>query len=87
MTEKITEGSRPFQSRHIGPRGSELDQMLHFLNLAHLDELIERTIPRSIRTTLDDGKLPEALSEGEVLEKLRAIASNNKPVTSIFIDC
>ena len=84
MTEKITEGSRPFQSRHIGPRGSELDQMLHFLNLAHLDELIERTIPRSIRTTLDDGKLPEALSEGEVLEKLRAIASNNKPMTSMI---
>jgi len=84
MVEKVNEGSRLFQSRHIGPRGNDLDAMLQFLNLAHLDELMERTIPRSIRTSLDDTKLPEPLSEAEVLRKLRLIASNNKVVTSMI---
>lgn len=83
-TEKVNEGARAFQSRHIGPRGSDLDQMLRFLNLAHLDELIERTIPSSIRTTLDQRKLPEALGEGDVLLKLREIAANNTMVTSMI---
>ena len=76
--------TRPFRSRHIGPAGSELDQMLHFLNLAHLDELMERTIPRSIRTTLDENKLPPSASENEVLGKLREIARSNRVVTSMI---
>lgn len=78
------EHSRPFRSRHIGPTGSDLDQMLRFLNLAHLDELIERTIPRSIRTTLDERKLPESASENDVLCKLREIAQSNRVVTSMI---
>ena len=69
---RAKEGSeeyRPFRSRHIGPAGSDLDLMLGALNLAHLDELIERTIPRSIRTSLDEQKLPDAISEREVLDR------------------
>jgi glycine dehydrogenase len=58
--------------------------MLQFLNLAHLDELIERTIPRSIRTTLDQKKLPQSVSENEVLRKLREIAQSNRVVTSMI---
>jgi len=86
MVEKFTEEdfSRAFQSRHIGPRGNEIDQMLRFLNLAHLEELIERTIPQTIRTSLDEKKLPQALSEAKVVEKLRAIAGKNKVVTSMI---
>ncbi|MFM8254926.1 MAG: aminomethyl-transferring glycine dehydrogenase [Actinomycetota bacterium] len=75
---------RPFRSRHIGPSGSDLDQMLRFLNLAHLDELMEKTLPRSIRTLMDDTKLPESVSEGEVLQKLREIASLNQPLPSMI---
>ena len=86
MVEKFAEEdfSRAFQSRHIGPRGYEIDRMLQFLNLAHLEELIERTIPQSIRTSLDEKKLPQALSEAKVVEKLRAIAGKNKVVTSMI---
>ena len=84
---RAKEGSeeyRPFRSRHIGPAGSDLDLMLGALNLAHLDELIERTIPRSIRTSLDETKLPDAISERDVLKKLRQVASENHPVTSMI---
>ncbi|MFM7499261.1 MAG: glycine dehydrogenase (aminomethyl-transferring), partial [Actinomycetota bacterium] len=76
--------SRPFRSRHIGPSGTDLDHMLRFLNLAHLDELMEKTLPRSIRTLMDDTKLPESVSEGEVLQKLREIASLNQPLPSMI---
>ena len=58
--------------------------MVAFLELAHLDELIERTVPRSIRTTLDSKKLPNALSENAVLEKLRSRARQNQVVTSMI---
>lgn len=75
---------RAFRSRHIGPSGSDLDQMLRSLNLAHLDELIERTIPRSIRTNLDSSKLPESISEAGVLQKLREIAAENLPLPSMI---
>ncbi len=84
VSQSSNDGARAFRSRHIGPSGSDLDQMLHFLNLAHLDELIERTIPRSIRTSLDETRLPAAVSEAQVLEKLRGIAALNTPKTSMI---
>ena len=58
--------------------------MVAYLELAHLDELIERNVPRSIRTTLDSKKLPNALSENAVLEKLRNRARQNQVVTSMI---
>ena len=58
--------------------------MLGYLNLAHLDELIERTIPRDIRTSLDESKLPLAVSENGVLDKLREIANANKALPSMI---
>ena len=76
--------TRPFRSRHIGPSGADLDHMLHTLNLAHIDELIERTLPRSIRTTLDDSKLPPSISEVEVLKKLREVAAMNSVLPSMI---
>ena len=76
--------ARPFRSRHIGPTGNDLDHMLKSLNLAHLDELIERTIPRSIRTSLDQSKLPASISEQDVLLKLREVASANSVMTSMI---
>lgn len=78
------EFARPFRSRHIGPSGADLDQMLQSLNLAHIDELIERTIPRSIRTTLDESKLPSSVSEVEVLTKLRQVAAANSVIPSMI---
>ena len=81
---EVSERSRAFRSRHIGPSGGDLDFMLRELNLAHIDELIERTIPASIRTNLDDSKLPAPTSEADVLSKLRGIASMNQPMTSMI---
>jgi glycine dehydrogenase len=73
MTSEIP-GS--FQSRHIGPDGSERDQMLRAIGVPSLDALIDQTIPPGIRSRapLD---LPEGEAEHVYLRRLRSIAARN----------
>ncbi|MBW4661939.1 MAG: aminomethyl-transferring glycine dehydrogenase [Drouetiella hepatica Uher 2000/2452] len=66
-----------FEGRHIGPRATEVQQMLTLLGLASLEDLIEKTIPAAIRQkqplNLGAGK-----SEHELLKELKAIAAQNQ---------
>ncbi len=66
-----------FISRHIGPRDEELDSMLKTIGVASLDDLMDQTVPESIRidTPLD---LDDSCSEKTALDSLRIIASKNK---------
>jgi len=66
-----------FIMRHIGPRDDEVSRMLAEMGLDSIDELMAQTIPRSIRMErpLD---LPDPLSEGGMLARLRRIARGNK---------
>jgi glycine dehydrogenase len=66
-----------FQNRHIGPRNKEIQEMLNKTGVSSLDELIDKTIPDSIRLkkTL---KLDEGISEYEYFSKIRGIAAKNK---------
>ena len=68
--------SSPFASRHIGPRGDDLQRMLDAVGASSLDELIDQAVPASIRqdAPLD---LPPALDETEMLVELREIAGTN----------
>ena len=72
-----------FQHRHIGPSPHETAEMLAAIGAASLDELMAQTVPNSIRQTqpLDVGP---ALSETEALERMRAIASRNRVMTSLI---
>jgi len=65
-----------FIMRHIGPRDDEVTRMLEEMGLDSIDQLIAQTIPRSIRMDrpLD---LPEPLSEGKMLARLREMARGN----------
>ncbi len=69
-----------FERRHIGPSPGETKEMLNYLGAGSLDELIEQTVPESIRLkkpmsfTGFDG----ALGEFEYLGHLREIASKNR---------
>ena len=40
--------SEKFVTRHIGPRENELPTMLRTIGVNSLEELIERTVPKSI---------------------------------------
>ena len=69
--------------RHIGPSPQEMDEMLSVVGASSLDELIDQTIPASIRQAepLDFGK---AKSERELLFHMRGIAAKNKVLTSLI---
>ncbi len=66
-----------FIHRHIGPRQSEIDEMLQLLGVESLDELIDSTVPRSI--LLDrELNLPEPSPEHVTLGRLREYADRNQ---------
>jgi glycine dehydrogenase len=79
-----------FASRHIGPSPEEIQQMLEFLGFSSLDELIEKTIPPSIRIS-HPLQLPPAQSEYTALANLKEIASKNQVFRSFigmgYSDC
>lgn len=66
-----------FVSRHIGPRDHEIEIMLKRIGVGSLDELIDQTVPNSIRL---EKPLPLApgLSERQYFRKILKIAAKNK---------
>lgn len=72
-----------FIPRHIGPSRAEVQQMLDVLGLNSLDELIDKTVPQSIRQKrlLE---LPAPLSESAALAKLKEIAAKNQVFRSFM---
>lgn len=72
-----------FVTRHIGPRDSEIDEMLRVVGVKTLDELIGQTVPKGIR--LDKPlNLPTPLSEQEYLAQIKGIASKNQMFRSFI---
>ncbi|WP_370267645.1 aminomethyl-transferring glycine dehydrogenase [Nioella sp.] len=69
--------------RHIGPSPSEMAEMFEVLGVKDLDELIEQTVPASLRQEkpLDFGK-PK--SERELLYHMRQVAKKNKVYTTMI---
>ncbi|MEO6963428.1 MAG: aminomethyl-transferring glycine dehydrogenase [Puia sp.] len=66
-----------FARRHIGSNETETQQMLHSIGVTSLNELIDKTIPKSIRNP-ELLQVTPALSEFEYLHTLRGIAKQNK---------
>ncbi len=85
-----------FVHRHIGPSDAELESMLGTLGLSSLDELIDQTVPASIRQRepleldgIEDEGRP--LGEVESLDWLRTMARRNRVFRSYigmgYYDC
>ncbi len=72
-----------FVDRHIGPSPEELTKMLEVLGVKSLDELIEQTIPASIRTK-KPLSLPPPLTEAELLAEASRLAESNEPRRSFI---
>ncbi|MBD1433375.1 aminomethyl-transferring glycine dehydrogenase [Sphingobacterium sp. DN00404] len=66
-----------FQDRHNGPRAEEAQEMLSYLGVQSLDQLIEQAVPSQIRLKKSLA-LPAALSEQAYLAKIQRIADKNK---------
>src|SRR5689334_1677069 len=73
----ILKPSDTFVHRHIGPSPEDVRQMLDAIGADSLDELVEQTVPASIRLNrlLNLG---EPRGEFELLQELKAIALKNK---------
>ncbi|RDE24910.1 glycine dehydrogenase (aminomethyl-transferring) [Motiliproteus coralliicola] len=73
----VLQNASEFTERHLGPDLPQQNQMLEALGLQHLAQLIDQTVPESIRLSqplaLADGK-----SEAQVLEYLGEVASKNQ---------
>ncbi len=65
-----------FINRHIGPRDFEIEEMLKVVGADSLDDLMDKTIPESIRMN-SEMKLDEPLTEFEMLSEIKKIASEN----------
>ncbi len=72
-----------FIGRHIGPRDSDIREMLGELGLGSMDELIDRAVPGVIRTD-DQPDVPGPMSETEALERLERIAGQNEVYKSLI---
>ena len=72
-----------FSNRHIGLNESEIAQMLEVLGISSLEDLIDKTVPGTIRLK-NELKLPPALSESAALAKIKAIASKNQVYRSFI---
>ena len=72
-----------FIRRHIGPGAPQVDHMLETIGAASVDDLIDKTVPKAIRSTtpLD---LPPNKSERYTLSVLRQMADRNKVFVSMI---
>ncbi|MGV3622212.1 MAG: aminomethyl-transferring glycine dehydrogenase [Archangium sp.] len=65
-----------FLRRHVGPSSKDIEDMLKVVNAPSLDALIDQTVPKKIRVK-KPLSLPAAKAERELMDELRAIASQN----------
>uniref|UniRef100_A0A665WEN5 glycine dehydrogenase (aminomethyl-transferring) n=1 Tax=Echeneis naucrates TaxID=173247 RepID=A0A665WEN5_ECHNA len=75
--ERILPRHDDFAERHIGPGEREKREMLDALGVESIDQLIENTVPASIRMQWGM-KMDDPVCENEILESLQKIASKNK---------
>lgn len=66
-----------FADRHNGPKKDEIPGMLKKTGVKSLDELIEKTIPKSIRLE-KPLNLPDGINEREYVEHIKKLGSKNK---------
>ncbi len=66
-----------FVSRHVGPREEDIREMCRVIGVKNTDELIDKTIPSTIRLR-SPLSLPPGISEHEYFRRIRQIAAKNR---------
>jgi len=72
-----------FRHRHLGPSSDDVRHMLEIVGAPTLDTLIDEAIPGDIRQARPL-HLGPALSEPQLLARMREVASRNRPMTSLI---
>nr|WP_218061547.1 aminomethyl-transferring glycine dehydrogenase [Ameyamaea chiangmaiensis] len=83
MWSGCTPDADAFSTRHIGPRPAEIEAMLRTVGAESLDALMAQTVPSAIR---DEGPmgLGDAMTETQALAYLKAMADENRVMTSMI---
>ena len=81
--DKNNFNSSDFASRHIGTKFNDIQEMLGVLGFSSLDDLIDQTVPQSIRLH-QSLQLPQAQTEYAALAKLKQIALKNQVYRSFI---
>ncbi|WP_308915335.1 aminomethyl-transferring glycine dehydrogenase [Jannaschia sp. LMIT008] len=68
--------------RHIGPSPEEMAEMLRVVGVGSLDDLINQTVPASIRQA-EPLSWPQ-MTEAEILAEMRGLAGRNRVTTSMI---
>ncbi|MDX1514480.1 MAG: aminomethyl-transferring glycine dehydrogenase, partial [Gammaproteobacteria bacterium] len=77
------EAREDFVRRHIGPGVPQIKEMLDSLGLGSLDELIDKAVPKAIRTDRPLNLNP-AMSERDTLSYLRRMSDRNNVFVSMI---
>ncbi|MDX1529599.1 MAG: glycine dehydrogenase (aminomethyl-transferring), partial [Gammaproteobacteria bacterium] len=72
-----------FVRRHIGPGATQIQQMLEFLDLSSLDELVKKAVPNAIVSERPLG-LQSPMSERDTLSYLRRMSDRNRVFVSMI---
>ena len=80
MSKRFQRPLDTFTRRHVGPREGDVQAMLGTLGLTSLDQLVEKTVPKSIRLgrELDQSAgLTNGRGEAELVAELHEVAKRN----------
>ena len=72
-----------FLSRHLGPSGMDVPEMLAVVGAASMDDLIDRAVPAQIRIE-HEHDLPGPMAEHDAIARLRLLADRNERYTSLI---
>ena len=90
QVDTVLAPAESFVPRHIGPSPEDIEKMVRAVGFASLDDLIDATIPETIRYRKPLA-LPAGKAEHEVLADFRAIAARNRVYRSFigmgYSDC
>ncbi|WNZ25705.1 aminomethyl-transferring glycine dehydrogenase [Leptolyngbya sp. NK1-12] len=77
VAKPANQQGKQFQHRHIGPRPTDIQEMLALLGYDSLEALIDQAVPAAIRLK-QPLQIGEGRSEYELLQQLKAIAAQNQ---------
>jgi glycine dehydrogenase len=66
-----------FTKRHIGPSSSEISEILEFLGVESIEQLLNETIPKKIRLK-NEINIPDGISELEFLKEIKKLSGLNQ---------
>ena len=69
--------SEHFSNRHIGPSEEDIKKMLTYMGLDSIEELLNETIPKSIRLK-KPLEIPNGIGEHEFAREIRKLSEENK---------